>query len=540
MKPEKCISTGIVLGFSLFSFTAVYANNGIPIITPMDVTVKAIDATVEAMDATVEAMNVTVEAMKNITYYPATKDDPDSDGVVTAQDNCPDVFNPAQINLCDPDADDDKDGIPNVWEIKYGLNPKDASDATKDLDGDGVSNLDEYKQGTDPKVVNTNTKIDIAISTPTLVGELKEKATYTLTTRVNNLGNNSASGQVEIYRSKDQTRGGSDDTKIATLRFNKIAATASQTLSNTKMVLPEAGDYWFYAYVVPLTGETNKANNYSPLRKVTVLASAAKHQVVSVKSCTPASPDATVSCTVQYTTSTADNTLTGLGLRLHYASQALTLVSIDPVLQTSLLSYDKAPLLDSRDDDKKAITDQYLGFQWNDATHGKWPNKPLATDLLTVTFKVNKDLKVDDSTTLGFSASTTASGYLFSTQPYTLKIDSGCRLDIDNNGEAKALTDGLLVLRYLFEFNGETLINNAVAKNAKRKTATDIERYLVNCKAAFDIDNSGETKALTDGLLILRYLFDFRGDTLLQSAVAKNAKRKTAKAIEAYLDKLKK
>ncbi len=50
----------------------------------------------------------------------------------------------------DKDPDDDNDGISDVDEIKYGLNPLDASDAIKDSDGDGYSNLDEIKAGTNP------------------------------------------------------------------------------------------------------------------------------------------------------------------------------------------------------------------------------------------------------------------------------------------------------------------------------------------------------------------------------------------------------
>jgi len=48
------------------------------------------------------------------------------------------------------EADTDKDGMPDAWEIKYGLNPNDPSDAAKDLNGNGISNLDEYKRGLDP------------------------------------------------------------------------------------------------------------------------------------------------------------------------------------------------------------------------------------------------------------------------------------------------------------------------------------------------------------------------------------------------------
>ncbi|MEL1252479.1 polysaccharide lyase [Flavobacterium sp. DGU38] len=46
--------------------------------------------------------------------------------------------------------DSDSDGIPDVWEKKYGLNPNDASDANKDLNGDGYTNLEKYFNGIDP------------------------------------------------------------------------------------------------------------------------------------------------------------------------------------------------------------------------------------------------------------------------------------------------------------------------------------------------------------------------------------------------------
>ena len=45
--------------------------------------------------------------------------------------------------------DSDKDGIPDWWEIRYGMNPG-AADAYLDLDGDGRTNLQEYNAGTDP------------------------------------------------------------------------------------------------------------------------------------------------------------------------------------------------------------------------------------------------------------------------------------------------------------------------------------------------------------------------------------------------------
>lgn len=50
-----------------------------------------------------------------------------------------------------PYKDSDNDGIPDEWEIKYGLNPNDPSDAVKDMNGDGYTNIEKYINGIDPK-----------------------------------------------------------------------------------------------------------------------------------------------------------------------------------------------------------------------------------------------------------------------------------------------------------------------------------------------------------------------------------------------------
>jgi len=48
-------------------------------------------------------------------------------------------------------GDRDCDGMPDTWEIIYGLNPDDPSDYAKDADYDGLTNLEEFIHGTDPK-----------------------------------------------------------------------------------------------------------------------------------------------------------------------------------------------------------------------------------------------------------------------------------------------------------------------------------------------------------------------------------------------------
>ena len=51
-------------------------------------------------------------------------------------------------------------------------------------------------------------------------------------------------------------------------------------------------------------------------------------------------------------------------------------------------------------------------------------------------------------------------------------------LDIDGNGDVAPLSDGLLVLRYLFGFTGTTLTGGAVANDCTRCNAAAIEPYI--------------------------------------------------------------
>ena len=51
-----------------------------------------------------------------------------------------------------------------------------------------------------------------------------------------------------------------------------------------------------------------------------------------------------------------------------------------------------------------------------------------------------------------------------------------------------------------------------------------------------DIDDNGIADALTDGIIIVRYLFGLRGDSLIQDAIGPGATRTDPVEIAAFLD----
>jgi len=111
-------------------------------------------------------------------------------------------------------------------------------------------------------------------------------------------------------------------------------------------------------------------------------------------------------------------------------------------------------------------------------------------------------------------------------------------LDVDDNGELAPLTDGLLILRHLFGFTGSALIEGAVGENSKRTDASAIDAHLTANRSAMDIDGDGEVRPLTDGLLILRHLFGFAGNALIDGAVGASAERGTSAVVVAQLQTL--
>jgi hypothetical protein len=159
--------------------------------------------------------------------------------------------------------------------------------------------------------------------------------------------------------------------------------------------------------------------------------------------------------------------------------------------------------------------------------------------LARITFGVSStiDSEVVTNTDINFTAITTTAGYVFNSESYSLELaETEATWDFDGNGNADALTDGLVMMRYSFGLRGDSMASNAIADDSQM-SATQVEQRLSGSMKIADIDDDGNVDALTDGLLLLRHLFGLDNESLTHAALGHNASRKTKHALKHHLNK---
>ena len=112
------------------------------------------------------------------------------------------------------------------------------------------------------------------------------------------------------------------------------------------------------------------------------------------------------------------------------------------------------------------------------------------------------------------------------------------RVDVDGNGAYDALTDGLLVIRYLSGLSGASLTAGALGNGATLTDPTELVNHLNDVRPVLDVDGNGQVDTVTDGLMLSRYLFGLSGASLISGAMGAGATRTTAEDIGAYIQSL--
>jgi hypothetical protein len=244
----------------------------------------------------------------------------------------------------------------------------------------------------------------------------------------------------------------------------------------------------------------------------------------------------TIEFGVQYSTSDEDNTLSGLGLRLHYDSSIVTFEQLHNVYATNLVQQ-QGPRADTSNFDGDAATDKYVLIAWSDPFGGSWPNADLPANLFNASFKFAADLPIGTPATIHLTASSSAASHDFLGQDIHLIVAPNVSLDVDDNCRADALSDGVITLRYLFGFTGAALVEGALPPGARRTDPADIAEFLdAGRDTMLDVDGNGVADALTDGIMTFRYLFGFQGAELVQNALGAGATRTDPTEIVEFLD----
>ncbi len=146
-------------------------------------------------------------------------------------------------------------------------------------------------------------------------------------------------------------------------------------------------------------------------------------QIIEVSAFDSPGPNSTFSFDVLYSTANpVDETLSGLGLRLHFDSSVLSFDvdnGLSNILSTSFLGL-RQVLPDTNDVDNDSATDSFILLSWADfVPPSDWPGEGTTPAVLyTVEFATSENFA---GTTLNFTASSTAAGFELSADPVVIQ-----------------------------------------------------------------------------------------------------------------------
>ena len=150
----------------------------------------------------------------------------------------------------------------------------------------------------------------------------------------------------------------------------------------------------------------------------------------------------TFTISVMYNVTDNDNTLTGVGVRLHYDSTKLTYLNATNIAPKNVSTpLEKSE--DPKDTDRDPTTDRMIVIAWADTNRGEWPNASLPYKLADLNFKVNTGLASGD-TSINTGITSVAAGYYGSSKGTDIYITTMPTVSWTTNSQSLAETETTL------------------------------------------------------------------------------------------------
>ena len=202
---------------------------------------------------------------------------------------------------------------------------------------------------------------------------------------------------------------------------------------------------------------------------------------------------------ISYTSDHVEST--GLGLRIHFASDNLDIISITDALGTDIVFTNSEATQDTNDYDNNPSSDRFVDIGWA-SVYGNWPDGDLPSDLLTINFAANPNSV--ESPTLSFSAIDSPVGLNFVGHDYVIGTESDSDQDDNNGSELDSdisinSETGEVTLAVNPDYETESEYNFSVVATDAAGNVSDAQQVTVSVN---NIDESAPTITSIDSVSI--------------------------------------